>query len=174
MTGQRRFLWWTGRFPSILALCLLTACGDFADNAIGINGEPAQNRPLSVEGVWQGTFAPDQMWRHATHKYPEPLKKPCITRGASIRLEARGDRVVGDVVTREGQRFAVRGTARAGAWYTGRNTVFADLLWNDRKIGYIRLVPAAGVDRISGTYSFELNPDTYTCGNVVSLSRISE
>ncbi|MFQ6546380.1 hypothetical protein AADZ90_000375 [Aestuariibius sp. 2305UL40-4] len=157
----------------VATLLFLQSCGDFIDNALGINSDPSQNRPMSLDGVWSGRFSPAQKWRHLTHNYPDPLKKPCVTSGADVRLEVDGETVTGQVLTDEGQRLDLKGEAWAGAWHTGRNSINGTLHLRGRQIGHVFLRPGAGRDQITGTYRFRLSPDRYSCSNAVTLTRIA-
>lgn len=151
----------TGAIAALLGLLSLMSCGAAIDNALGINGDPSMNSPMSVEGNWQGRLVTGQNSYY-------------LTTGANITLQARGEAVTGRITTDEGRVLQVRGQARAGASHTGLNTISAEILSDGSKMGYFRLTPG-GSNRIAGNYTYwSLDGKRTVVAGSVSLNRIRD
>lgn len=96
---------------------LLSSCGDFADNAMGINGSPNWNVAIKLEGSWAGQPIPDMGF------LVNCLQKDSMTEAEIPHISILIDdgKVTGALTFHDGARLDLLGKTLAGAPHTGHN-----------------------------------------------------
>ncbi|MDQ2093170.1 hypothetical protein [Rhodalgimonas zhirmunskyi] len=116
---------------------LLSSCGDFVDNAMGINGSPNWNVAIKLEGSWVGQPIPDMGF------LVNCLQKDSMTEAEIPHISILIDdgKVTGALTFHDGARLDLLGKTWAGAPHTGHNIVKGKTFFQGREVGVFDMEP---------------------------------
>jgi hypothetical protein len=155
----------------------LAGCGDFIDNAIGLNGNSNWNVPMQIQGAWSGYLSMPAITNRSRNPILDCLKVRVDDVTAAdyphMTLSIDGEKVTGTVTFADGARFDVAGKTGTGAWHSGHNLLFADIFSAGRRVGSFSAEPDGFSGRLAGQ-PWLVRPDTRAfCTFSVTLERDS-